>query len=833
MHNLLRSISTVPGYLSKVVVGDFNLNQIKWTPEPEIHLAETSPESKFVECIRDTYLVQHLTEPTRYRRGNIPTCDDLLFSTYENNISNIAYNAPLGNSDHLSISCDVHVNLKPIPTKKVYYNYHKADFSGMKNFFTKDWDVLFANTTIQEATDMFEKIYNEAVEKCVPKSTITKERSNKPVWMSQTSYRSVKRKYSSWVRYLRTKQDSIYDEYTKKRNESNNEIRKARKNYEKKLAKECRKNPKAVWRYMKSTNKISSGIPNLKKQDGSLTTSDQETAEVLNQQYYKQFTKEDTTNIPHIPPKHLTTDQLKKFQVTKEEVLKELKNLKPNKAPGIDGLHPRILKELADELALPLTLIYLKSLSSEALPDHWLQAIITPIYKKGSKTAAENYRPVSLTSILCKILEKIIVKQIIKHITVNELATSRQHGFTIGKSVTTNLLEVMNIWTEAIMHNIPVDILYLDYQKAFDCVPHKRLIQQVRSFGISGPALNWIAAFLSGRKQKVRVNGSESSWASVLSGIPQGSILGPILFSLFVNDIPGKVKSLISMFADDTKIHTPLSSEDSMFQLQEDLWVLEEWAMQMMMKFHPLKCKVLHLGKNNPQARYYMHNEDGSLHKLEVAEEEKDLGVHTDKDLKFTTHCQNKINTANKMLRYIRHTFKYIDEDMFLLLYRSLVRPHLEFASTVWSPHLKYLKDAVERVQRRATKILPTLSEQSYTQRLHKLKLETLEYRRQRADLLELFRIKKNLHILDQSCHCSVCPNKEMFPSSLSTSTRGHPEKIQVQHATGIRKHYFSSRVTPVWNSLSTKTINSKTISIFKNNLSHELPDKYSYTFTY
>jgi ribonuclease P/MRP protein subunit RPP40 len=391
----------------------------------------------------------------------------------------------------------------------------------------------------------------------------------------------------------------------------------------------------------------------------------------------------------------------------------------------------------------------------------------------------------------------------------------------------------MNIWTEAIMHNIPVDILYLDYQKAFDCVPHKRLIQQVRSFGITGPALNWIAAFLSGRKQKVRVNGSESSWAPVLSGIPQGSILGPILFSLFVNDIPGQVKSLISMFADDTKIYTALSADDSMFQLQEDLWILEDWANRMLMKFHPLKCKILHLGKNNPQSRYYMHKEDGTLHKLESVEVEKDLGVQTDKDLKFTNHCQSKINTATKMLMYIKHTFKYIDEDIFQLLYRSLVRPHLEFCSTVWSPHLKYLKDAVERVQRRATKVVPTLTDLSYTQRLQKLNLETLDYRRRRADLLELYRIKNNIHSIDQSCYCSLCPDKKMFPPSLSQSTRGHPMKIQVQHATGIRKHFFSTRVTPVWNNLTTKTINSKTINIFKNNLRHELPNKFSYNFSY
>ena len=170
-----------------------------------------------------------------------------------------------------------------------------------------------------------------------------------------------------------------------------------------------------------------------------------------------------------------------------------------------------------------------------------------------------------------------------------------------------------------------------------------------------------------------------------------------------------------------------------MFQLQEDLWILEDWAKAMMMKFHPLKCKVLHIGNNNPEYRYYMHKEDGRLHKLESVDVEKDLGVLTDKDLKFTTHCQQKINTANKMLMCIKHSFKFIDETMFLLLYKSLVRPHLEFASTAWNPHLKYNSDAVERVQRRATKMLCSLADLTYTQRLEKLKLETLAYRPPRS----------------------------------------------------------------------------------------------------
>ena len=584
---------------------------------------------------------------------------------------------------------------------------------------------------------------------------------------------------------------------------------------------------------MKSTNRVSSTVPNLEKPDGNFTTSDAEIADTLNHQYYSVFTKEITSNIPYFPDKELKTPKLESFQITEAEVLKELKALKPNKSPGIDGLHPRVLKELAEELAEPITILFKKSLDSEELPAQWLQAVVTPIFKKGRKTLAENYRPVSLTCILCKLLEKLIVKMIIVHIKENELATLRQHGFTVGKSTTTNLLEVLNIWTEALMHGIPVDVLFLDFSKAFDSVPHQRLLKQVESFGITGKASAWIRAFLANRTQKVRVNGAESEWAPVLSGIPQGSILGPILFSLFVNDLPENIKSLVSLFADDTKLHVPLASDISAPQLQEDLWTLEAWSTRMQMRFHPKKCKVMHLGSKNNNREYFMHTEDGNLHKLEVTELEKDLGVNTDSKLKFTDHCNIKINSATKVLRYIRHTFSYIDEQMFLLLYKALVRPHLEYASCIWQPYLKYNIDSIERVQRRATKMIPSLRNLSYTERLEKLNLETLQYRRTRADLLETFRILNNIHTLDQSCHCSKCPGKMMFSPSLNSSTRGHSKKLQIQEATGIRKHFLSTRVADRWNRLSEETIAAPNINIFKSRLAKELQNKFDFKFSY
>ena len=835
MYKMIRSIDSLPGYKMKLIVGDFNLNRITWTPDPELptHISEDSPEYKFVECTCDTYMYQHVTEPTRYREGNQPTCDDLLFSTHESNITDLSLEAPLGRSDHVTITCNINTDLKAIPTKKIAYNFNKADYSKMKTMLDKDWEDILRDKSVQESSDIIEEAYNKAVEECVPKYNQQGNDTCKPIWMNGQAFRKVKRKYSSFIRFLNTKQGQTYEDYKRKRNESTNENNKARKEFERKLGKECRTNPKATWRYMKVMNRISAKLAKLKKPDGTFTTSDKDIADTLNEQYHNAFTKENTTNLPNIPMKNLITPELQAFEVTEEEVVKELKALQPNKSPGIDYMYPRVLKEMAEVLGKPVTLLFKKSLNDEELPAHWLQALITPIFKKGSKILPENYRPVSLTCILCKILEKLAVKAIIKHIKENQLGSQRQHGFTKGKSTTTNLLEILNIWSEALMHGIPVDVLYLDYQKAFDSVPHLRLIRQVNSFGITGKALNWLKAFLSNRKQKVRVNGAESEWAPVLSGIPQGSILGPILFSLFVNDLPNEIQSLISLFADDTKIHIPLTTDDAANQLQEDLWKLEIWAERMQMRFHPLKCKVMHLGKNNKKQDYYMHTTGGDLHKLEETEVEKDLGVYTDNKLKFTDHCQMKINTAMKTLRYIKHTFKYLDENLFLLLYKALVRPHLEYCSCIWNPFLKYNIDAVERVQRRATKMVPNLRELSYTDRLEKLNLETLDYRRRRADLLEAYRIINGIHEVDQTCSCSRCPQKQMFTPALQTSTRGHSKKLQIQEATGIRKHSFSARVSKPWNSLSQKAISATSVNAFKNHLAKELPNKFQFTFSY
>jgi len=284
-----------------------------------------------------------------------------------------------------------------------------------------------------------------------------------------------------------------------------------------------------------------------------------------------------------------------KFDVS--DVANALDKLRVDKATGPDGLSPWLLKEIKDVISYPLFLMFKKSLSEASIPDDWKCASVTPIFKKGNRNTAENYRPVSLTSQVSRLFERIVRDSMVQFLEENCLIGDSQHGFRKGRSCLTNLLMFFDKITGNLDSGANVDAIFLDFAKAFDKVPHHRLSLKLISHGFTGEIKDWIVEWLRGRRQRVCLRGTVSDWLAVLSGVPQGSVLGPLLFLIFINDLDYGIKNWILKFADDTKIFGKISNVTDTVRLQEDLDRLIEWAEEWQMMFNASKCKVMHFGK--------------------------------------------------------------------------------------------------------------------------------------------------------------------------------------------------------------------------------------------
>ena len=346
-----------------------------------------------------------------------------------------------------------------------------------------------------------------------------------------------------------------------------------------------------------------------------------------------------------------------------------------------------------------MSIIFNKSLISEQVPSDWKKARISAIHKKGNKKLVSNYRPVSLTAVVCKIMETIVRNHIVEHMKKNKLFSNKQYGFISGRSTSLQLLAVLDKWTEALDCGYSIDVIYMDFQKAFDTVPHRRLIGKLKTYGISTVLQNWITSFLSDRLQKVTVNGSDSAWFPVTSGIPQGSVLGPILFVIFINDLPDLVESDAFLFADDTKVYKIVTCLSDRKYLQRDLDRLDDWSKQWLILYNTSKCKHMHIGREIPDSSDMAYKLNGQ--ELETVTEEKDIGVFIDNRLNFDKHISEKVKKANCMFGIIRRNFQFLDNEMFNLLYKTYVRPHLDYASSAWAP---YKIRHIEQIEKNPTK---------------------------------------------------------------------------------------------------------------------------------
>ena len=349
-------------------------------------------------------------------------------------------------------------------------------------------------------------------------------------------------------------------------------------------------NYKKFWRYVKTICRDIHGIAPLKVENSFVYHSEDQ-AEILNKQFQSVFTKEDLSNIPEccgpsIPPLHNITNSV-------DGVKKLLSTLDSSKSCGPDNIPARILKHCCDEIAPILTVIFTQSLSSGNLPDDWLTANVTPIFKKGDRASPTNYRPISLTSICCKLLEHILYHCITEHLKTYQILSDKQYGFRPNHSCETQLLSIVEEIQSAMNHHLSVDLIFIDFRKAFDTVPHQRLLTKLHHYGIQGNVHNWISSWLTKRTQRVVIKGHSSTYVHVDSGVPQGTVLGPLMFLLYINDITTNISSHIRLFADDCVLYRVVQSHQDHQHLQHDLNLIIQWTKQWQMRLNIDKCAVL------------------------------------------------------------------------------------------------------------------------------------------------------------------------------------------------------------------------------------------------
>jgi hypothetical protein len=641
--------------------------------------------------------------------------------------------------------------------------------------------------------------------------------SSRPLWMTRNVMRLIRKKKRAWRWYTSSEYSrrdyQEYQAYKKVQDEVRKAVKNAKKNFEKKLAKDARKNnTKPFYSYMKKKTSNRVGVGPLKDSTGNLITDDDKMAELLNDFFCSVFTQEDCSNIPETEQLFTGDTPLETVEVTEDKVKKKLEKLKPSSAPGPDKLWPRVLNKLSAVIALPLSIVYTKCLAEGTVPPDWKAANVTPIFKKGSKGLPGNYRPVSLTCVLCKVMESILRDAIVQHLEQHSLLRSSQHGFMAGKSTLSNLLEYLEELTRLVDQGHSVDIVYLDFAKAFDKVPHMRLIKKCQGLGIQGNILRWIKEWLTDRKQRVVLNGKCSQWREVVSGVPQGSVLGPTLFLIFINDIDTATEAtgaLIKKFADDTKCYMVVETEEDKAKFQIMLNNLAEWSADWQMLFNADKCHVIHTGKKNPAFVY-----DWGGEQLEATEEEKDVGVIISKSLKPSLQCARAAKKANQVLGQMARSITYRDKYTFTRLYKVYVRPHLQYCVSAWSPFTVGDKELLENVQRRAVKMITNISG-SYEEKLAQLGLTTLEENRQRGDMVEMFKLMTGKTKVDFRDWFTLAPVRQGAGNTRATT--GYLNVEEPPRASGeVRRNFFSQRCPRAWNTLPDVVKKATTVNSFK-----------------
>ena len=810
-----------------VLQGDLNLPDLHWNDDVVAPPSTGRLDLDFYHTFISVGLEQVVTDSTIFPSGNII---DLFLSTHSERVGSCEVLAPLPGCYHVPIIVSyvfqdlpgtLNDILPDVPDKLWARGRYDIISSILRDI---DWGAELGGLHPDLQYQTLLRILKPLICRYVPSSPPGKServpwctnppralvREHKNLWSQYKMCRRVHGRHSpvtnsAWLRFLNTSR--------KVKNFALN----AQKSYERSLVDQLKVNPKLFHGYIKHRKVGRPSVGPIRTNEGELTDN----PVVMSECFASSFSSVYVRSIPRNDCPHQTfSGTISNLLITPAAVAAYLGDLQPNSTMGDDGLHPRLLKSLSNELSLPLSMIFNSSLHTGILPIEWLISIIVPIYKKSRRFDPLNYRPISLTSVPCKVFERMIVKHITNYLESNDLISPHQFGFRSGHSTTDQLLLTYNDLTKAIDEGRTVDLIFFDFSKAFDTVSHVVLLQKLLSLGVSGELLDWINVFLTNRQMKVKVRNSLSSPRQVFSGVPQGSVLGPLLFIVYINFVVSSLSCKFKIFADDIKLYLAF---DSLSPTHEDFSVLQADVDQLVrtsaawgLKMNSDKCVVIRFAPKSsplPFSGLSPYKIDDEYIKFVTCH--SDLGVCVDRSLKFHEHIRRSVAVVGNLTTNLLSCTVCRDPDFLVDLYTTHVRPKLEYASQVWNTG--YLSDSslLERVQRRWTRSIQGFEDLQYPERLRRLDLFSFSGRLLRSDLILMWKIFHG---------CSVINPQDLFELSRSTATRGHRYKIFVPRSRlEVRQRFFSVRVINTWNALAPLTVDADSLTTFKRLLRQDL----------